>query len=278
MPSSGSGGSPLIVMGMHRSGTSLVTSLLSRSGVFMGADCNSHEESCFFRGLNDLVFGAAHAEWDWPMGLAPLYSDEATCEALIAELTARCASAEARAYLGWKHWLRARSLDGQGSAWGWKDPRNTCTLPFWLRVFPGARVVNVYRDGVDVAASLVKRERARRGRLDSGVRSSRCLDPARAFALWAEYVEISLDVTEDLAPTRVRDVRYESLIEKPEERIRELITFAGVDPGDDTIRALAAEVEPERARPARRDPEFEALRSEQGDHPLMQRLDYGASS
>jgi hypothetical protein len=268
-------GSPLIVMGMHRSGTSLVASMLSRAGVFLGADRNSHDESHFFRGLNDLVFHAAHAEWDWPLALAPLYADATTCDALIAELEARVRSRESRRFLGLRRWLRARTPDRIAGPWGWKDPRTTCTLPFWLRVFPDARVVNVYRDGVDVAASLVRRERERQGRLAKDVRSSRCLDAEQSFALWAEYVEISLDVTEELPPSRVRDVRYESLIEKPEERIRELFAFVGVDPGEEAIRALAAEVEPARAHAARRDPEFEALRRRQAEHPLMQRLAYG---
>ena len=114
------------------------------------------------------------------------------------------------------------SRDG---AWGWKDPRNTCTLPLWIRVFPNARVINVYRDGVDVAASLVVRERKRAGRLDNAVRSSRCLVPERAFEVWTEYMEMSLRATEELGADRVRDVRYERLVEKPELAIGELLAF-----------------------------------------------------
>jgi hypothetical protein len=267
-------GFPLIVMGMHRSGTSLVAGILDAAGVHMGADRNSHDESYFFRELNDVVFGAAHAAWDWPLALSPLFADDATCEAIAAELARRCASSEARAYLGWRRWLQGGGLAGQKGPWGWKDPRNTCTLPFWLRIFPGARVINVYRDGVDVVASLVTRERQRRGRLDSGVRSSRCLDPDRAFELWAEYVEISLDVTEDLPPSRVRDVRYESLLEKPELAIRDLLSFSGVEPGEEIVRGLAAGVKPNPG--GRRNPEFDALRERVADHPLMRRLEYGA--
>jgi hypothetical protein len=113
-------GSPLIVIGMHRSGTSLVTQILARAGVFLGSDRNSHDESYFFRGLNDLVFRAAHAEWDWPLALAPLYADETTCNALMAELEARVRSREARpsspaAWLARAHArgpLRAVGLEG----------------------------------------------------------------------------------------------------------------------------------------------------------------------
>ncbi len=268
---------PLIVMGMHRSGTSLVTRVLQQAGVHLGSDTNVHDESDFFREQNKRIFQAAHADWDWPAGMEALLADSDTCEALEAELRAACGSSGARRFLGWRRWLAARELGAQTGPWGWKDPRNTYSLPLWLRVFPEARVVNVYRDGVDVAASLVTRERKRSGRLANPIRSSRCLDPERAFDLWAEYVEASLRVTEDLTPRQVRDVRYEALVEKPETQIRELASFAGVDLSESDARAAAAEVDPGRndARPG--DAEWSQLRRARADHPLMQRLAYGGA-
>jgi hypothetical protein len=43
-------------------------------------------------------------------------------------------------------------------AWGWKDPRNSITLPVWLKLFPDARVIHIVRNGVDVAESLYRRQ------------------------------------------------------------------------------------------------------------------------
>ena len=262
-------------MGMHRSGTTLVARALSTMGLFAGADCNVHHESAFFHELNKEIFRAGHAEWDYPLALLPVLDDTALCDALEAMLTERCASAATRGYLGWWRWLRARSLAGSTQPWGWKDPRNTCTLPLWLRIFPEARVVNVYRNGVDVAASLVERERKRRGRIHNAARSSRCLDPHRAFELWAEYVEISLRVTEPLPPRRVRDIRYEALVEKPEETLRQLADFAGVAAAPAALKEAAEGVERSRALAFRRDPERLAFYREKAGHPLMQRLEYG---
>ena len=69
-------GYPLIVLGMHRSGTSLVSRILARVGVHMGDDCNRHHESDFFRELNKLLFRAGHADWDYPLAMLPVFEDE----------------------------------------------------------------------------------------------------------------------------------------------------------------------------------------------------------
>lgn len=38
--------------------------------------------------------------------------------------------------------------------WGWKDPRNSLTLPFWMRLIPNLKVVNCLRNPLEVAQSL----------------------------------------------------------------------------------------------------------------------------
>ncbi|MEM6529500.1 MAG: hypothetical protein AAF653_14480, partial [Chloroflexota bacterium] len=38
--------------------------------------------------------------------------------------------------------------------WGWKDPRNTLTLAFWLDLFPDANLLLVVRNPMEVARSL----------------------------------------------------------------------------------------------------------------------------
>src|SRR5262249_34346914 len=39
----------------------------------------------------------------------------------------------------------------------WKDPRTSVTLPHWLRLFPGARLLHIRRDPDAVARSLHRR-------------------------------------------------------------------------------------------------------------------------
>ncbi len=262
---------PIVVIGMHRSGTSLVTRILRAAGVDMGADGNVHDESELFLGLNQEIFRAAHAEWDWPLALLPALEDEALCRNLVARLEEALRSKEARAFAG-RRFGRVDLLSRE-DRWGWKDPRNTGTLPLWRKVFPEARVVNVLRDGVDVAASLVTRERKRAGRLHNAARSSRCLSPEGAFELWTEYLTLARRHTDGLAPDRLLHVRYERLVEKPAAVASELLRFVGAPADAATVERAVADVEPGRS--AAREPEWTELRRAVADHPLLRAFEAG---
>jgi hypothetical protein len=41
--------------------------------------------------------------------------------------------------------------------WGWKDPRSSLLLPYWLRLFPEARLIHVRRQDDGIVNSLVRR-------------------------------------------------------------------------------------------------------------------------
>ena len=61
---------------MHRSGTSLVSRILDRSGVFMGLDLQEDHESKFFIKLNKWIYENAGADWARPMALQELMDYE----------------------------------------------------------------------------------------------------------------------------------------------------------------------------------------------------------
>lgn len=41
--------------------------------------------------------------------------------------------------------------------WGWKDPRNSLTLPFWLQLLPGLKTIIMVRNPLEVAHSMRER-------------------------------------------------------------------------------------------------------------------------
>ena len=41
--------------------------------------------------------------------------------------------------------------------WGWKDPRNSLTLPFWQNLLPGMKTLIMVRNPLEVAYSMKER-------------------------------------------------------------------------------------------------------------------------
>ena len=130
---------------MHRSGTSFLAQVLQCAGLFMGVFKDHHYEAVHFMALNQQCLAAQQASW-----LHPVAVPAATRVSLSAnELYREHFQVNTR--------LQQWQLAWQNPAWGWKDPRNTFTLPVWLRVFPQARVIHLIRDAEEVANSLQKR-------------------------------------------------------------------------------------------------------------------------
>jgi len=156
---------------------------------------------------------------------------------------------------------------------GWKDPRNTFTLPVWKEVFPSLRTIHIVRHGVDVAASLARRHAAalRAATGESvpsaltvirdhalGILSSRRgWTLAEALTMWEQYVEKAREESAALGP-RALEVRYEDLLTQPERVIPEIATFCRV-PAPAPHGALLDGLEPSRAFAFRADSELVAF-------------------
>lgn len=134
---------PVLITGMHRSGTSFVASLLRSSGVDIGSHLMppaADNPRGFFENLDFVGF---HERWlrlngyDPAGWLAPQsfeLPDEAAVEA--AEIIAR---------------------NEKPGPWGWKDPRTTLFLDFWASLVPNAGYVILYREPSEVVDSLFRR-------------------------------------------------------------------------------------------------------------------------
>jgi len=130
---------------MHRSGTTLVSKILHDAGIFMGVWQDHNAESLPFLSLNQQMLAQQGADWLHP----------AVPERQLPHMPAP------RDLYHW-HWdIRSRWQRWQAAwrprPWGWKDPRNTFTLPRWLECYPQARVLVVQREAEDVVRSLQQR-------------------------------------------------------------------------------------------------------------------------
>jgi hypothetical protein len=251
---------PLIILGMHRSGTSMLTRVLRARGLFTGHVLTKHAEAQFFYELNEAMLGATGASWDRPGAALRQLDDPAAVARLAALLRGRLRGLGTWGYLG-PRMIRARGRIGPHLrfAWGWKDPRNSLFLPVWLEVFGEARLLRIRRHGIDVAASLLARELRR-------AEPRFCRTIADGLELWSEY-ETALDRWLDRVPShRQMTVRFEDYAADCTNGQAEIDAFAGLSPLGEVSPELRPA--PERALSYRRDP---ALREEAARHAAVLR-------
>lgn len=272
---------PIIIIGMHRSGTSMLCNMLGELGIFFGRDQTQvNYESSFFLEINRWLFEQCGATWDRPAAVRELFTHErvyALCREYVLNVLR---SRYAVNFLGTRQKDGVFSLTGP---WGWKDPRNTYTLPLWLDIFPHARVLNVVRNGIDVAQSLKVREERYQARKSPSVRQGRILNrenPFSAkfsyrkiphlmmslrslsleggFSLWEEYMQEAAGHVARLDGLAL-DVGYERLLQHPGEMLTEICRFCGVEPQPEQLAATVKGVRSERANAYAADPVLSAF-------------------
>lgn len=279
---------PLIVLGMHRSGTSLTVRLLHDLGIHMGSWLSRDAESVHFQRLNRRIFRAAGSKWAGVGGLlrqmeSPAFVAQQTAwaqRALFATplpfLRAPIAS-----FFGPELWQRVAS--GEQPAWGWKDPRTSLTFPVWLPIFPQARWLHILRNGIDVAISIhrrsLKQQRKLRNRILPIDYSADTLDFGYSFRLWEQYVSFILAHKYEIPSGQYLEVHYEDLLADPEVHLRKIMEFAGhpIDAGagptgllEEACRRINAGRLDNRRHAAAYRTEIASLVSS----PLMQQLGY----
>lgn len=137
----------LIVLGMHRSGTSLVSSWLSACGLNLGDrlmggnkyNLNGHFEDLDFHDIHEEIFKENNIKYGGLQKIDNLHVSEYHQEK-IKHIT-----------------LLKKSLRDQ---WGWKEPRTNIFLDFYRDFLPEANYLVLYRKPEIVVDSLLRRETA----------------------------------------------------------------------------------------------------------------------
>ncbi|SDY47314.1 Sulfotransferase family protein [Allochromatium warmingii] len=140
----------LIVLGMHRSGTSAVTRMINMMGAYLGAEgCfqaaspsnpKGHWERRDVMQFNDALFRSVGASW-WQ----------------LSGFDAANIPAEARAEFEGKARNLILNLDAN-RPWVLKDPRLCVLFPCWRPLLEVPVIVHVFRHPIQVAQSLKARE------------------------------------------------------------------------------------------------------------------------
>jgi hypothetical protein len=192
-------GMPVCIAGMHRSGTSMVASLLHQCGLFLGPEDelmqatvdnqNGYWENLRFKALNDEILREFGGSWDTPPTFPSGLSGDERFERLKVKA---------------EHLLRA--FTGHEPC-GWKDPRNSLTLPFWTTLLPRLKVIVCLRNPYEVYLSL---------------RQRRYSAHARGLRLWLIFNQRILDGT--LLDQRLI-THYDAHFRDPQAELRRMLNF-----------------------------------------------------
>ena len=225
--------SPIIVLGMHRSGTSLLIDALTSIGLFAG-DITGPDtsESLFFQYMNDAALSSSQAHWSNPENLAFALNNKTYTSALL-NLYQRTIDSH------WKHLYKLsapqKNLNGDAGPFGWKDPRNCLTIPLWTKLYPNARYIFIHRHGLDVAQSHVNREH----KINNSIYVTRCLDLGRSFSLWEEYNRQAMSALANINDQQIMTLSFESLLESPKNVLMDLAHFCGLNATSEKFDAFA---------------------------------------
>ena len=180
---------------MPHSGIVLVSRLLAGIGLDLGPtseELPTPNGGGRFTRLNDEILRAADAAWN-----SPPPRDGGWLHSSQLEPVRRTA-------------LDLPGLLGLSEPWGWADPRNSLTLPFWQELFPDLGLIVCVRDPRDVIASL---------------HADAVISARGALNLWEEYYRALLDLAGDACVI----THYDSYREDPKAELERVARGLGLD-------------------------------------------------
>jgi len=189
----------VVVLGMHRSGSSMVAGVLNRLGVDMGrnfvrqswSNPVGHFEDKDFVQLNKSILKEAGGSWHKPPTNEEIKVQKDNFKIPIKELIEKKTSL----------------------LWGWKDPRNSLTIGLYLPYLNNPYFIVCHRGFQDIAKSLKRRNRIE---FEKGIRLAE---------IYEERIEDFFITNLNL---RRLDIVYEEMLTDRERILRNIVDFLGI--------------------------------------------------
>ena len=212
---------PIIMTGMHRSGTSAITRLIQALGVDVGSNLLGAAGGNVYGHFEEAAFIQFHDAL-----IARLFPNRAPfCEWLPLADTPTTYTDTERA--------KARSICQAHRAAGgqaWKDPRASLFLDLWTDILPEAKVIVSIRHPYQVHLSLL-----RRGEPFLHV------DYSASILGWMVYNQRILNVISSLPPGRFVLVEADSALREPQRLAESLAHFLDVPFSEKAVEMIAPE-------------------------------------
>lgn len=197
----------IVVLGMHRTGTSLVAGALHKMGISMGkrfrppdsSNPHGYWEDLDWRDLNKAILSGTGGTWYSPPSLPRIEREVARLAFRVRELVAE--------------------RDGTGKLWGMKDPRTALSIQYIHPLLPSPRYIITHRQLWSTMDSLARRSRLRHSSYYETPEHWRAL-----IDLYNLRIESFLSTVSPI----VHVVKFEEAIHTPEPIIRGLADFLGI--------------------------------------------------
>lgn len=246
---------------------------------------------CVFLKLNSWILSECCASWDNPGYFTKCISSNVNIKReLIKVTTYHLSSLRAIEYMGLRHYLRYGNISKLSIPWGWKDPRNTFTVEFWKEIFPSAKIVHIYRNPIDTAESLRKRELTIRKEFKHSLKtyikqalllgktnileSMRVAEIHGGVGLWKEYI-CQASLMEERFSSDWMSIQYEDYVERPEYYLNSLSDFIGTDFDRGKLRNIVDTTQLSRKYAFLNDKELVNVYKQLKDDVVVKRLGYG---
>lgn len=197
----------------------MIARLLNLGGLYLGDESKLIQpkpdnpagfwENLSFLELNEQLLLSVNSSWDLPPS---------------AERVEQLGSSDTAFF------DKAEALSGQFGGkepWGWKDPRNSLTLPFWNKVFPEMKVIVCLRSPVDVFQSLNRRGGS---------------SYLFALFLWLTYNRMVFLHTNQ---QRMIITHYDAYFLDPRAELTRVLEFIGIEADDATLEQACSIINPE---------------------------------
>jgi hypothetical protein len=275
---------PVIILGMHRSGTTMITKLLENLGLFVGAEKEINNEALFFWNINNWIFDLHTAKPEKPYNLR--YKNPACEKVIIESLEFFIQSNKRKQYLG-KLASNYPSIKEIDFPFGWKDPKNTFTIHFWKQIFPNPKIIHIYRNPIDSVSSYIERDLELKNRFEWNWKKKlkcdflisknfhqnfRLYNLEEGFNLWEEYVSHALELKHQF--NEYIEIKYEDFLANPSEKTRQLIAFCGLNADENKIKKEIDAVNSERAYAFLNNTTYLEFYQQIKTKPIMQQLGY----
>ncbi len=278
---------PVIIMGMHRSGTTMLASLLEQLGLFIGAKKQENDESLFFFKLNDWLLRQANATWDNPHNFT--FINPVFKERVIRVLMQHLKGMRRLEYLGFGKFMRYGDIRHIDFPWGWKDPRNTFTIDVWKDIFPHPKLLHIYRNPIDVANSARKREIEIQNNYKKNWKnmlkerfvfgkafyqdSVRLQNIQEGILLWKDYVQKAFDLEREWKEN-ILHIRYETFLDYPADTLEKIVHFIDLPVDVSAIHAVSRNVLSDNKFTFIKDASLQRLYRHIREEDIMKKLRY----